>query len=129
MIGPEQRVDEEPRRSGRRVDGGHLLDERAEVRVGAVRLIGQLAHLRVALALGHRDRIRRRTVRALALQLRGRRRFALELGVGALDRALDQLSVKAAVDDDRPAESNSISTPAARARSTSSSVNRTGGGP
>ena len=64
----------------------------------------ELAQLRVALALGHRDRIRRRPGRALGLLvLGGRRDLGLQVGVGALDRGLDQLSVKAAVDDDRPA--------------------------
>ena len=53
MVGAQQRVDEEPRhRQVGRVDGGEVVDERVpEVRVGAVRLVGQLAQLRVALAL------------------------------------------------------------------------------
>ncbi len=59
MVGAEQRVDEEPRDVDvGRVDGGQVVDQRvAEVEVGAVRLVGQLAQLRVALALGHRHRI------------------------------------------------------------------------
>jgi hypothetical protein len=91
VIGPEQRVDEEPRhREVGGVDQGQVLDQGgAEVGVGTVRLIGELAQLRVALALGHRDRIRRRPGRALGLLvLRDRRGFGLEVGVGALDRAL-----------------------------------------
>ena len=61
MIGTEEGKDEEPGDVDvGRVDGGEVVDQRvAEVEVGAVRLVGQLAQLRVALALGDRDRIRR----------------------------------------------------------------------
>ena len=57
VVGAEQRVDEEPRDVHvARVDGGQVVHERdAEVEVGAVRLVGELAQLRVALALGRRS--------------------------------------------------------------------------
>jgi hypothetical protein len=64
---------------------------RAELGVGAVRLIGELAQLRVALALGHRNRIGRRPLGLLVLG--GRRGLGLQVAVGALDRRLDELAV------------------------------------
>jgi hypothetical protein len=101
-----------------------------EVEVGAVRLVTELAQLRVTLALGDGDRVDRRVGRAGGLLLLGgHRRLGVELVAGALDRGLDELAVQRAVDDDRPSALNSISTPAALAWSTSSSVNRICGGP
>jgi hypothetical protein len=65
------------------------VDERvAEVEVGAVRLVGQLAQLRVALALGHRHRVGRRLARAGGLLLRDRSDLRLELVARPLDGAL-----------------------------------------
>ena len=66
----------------------------AEVEVGAVRLVGQLAQLGVALALGDGDRVRGLLGRPGAgLLLRSRGGLRLELVVDALDRGLDQLAV------------------------------------
>jgi hypothetical protein len=81
------------------------VDERVpEVEVGAVGLLGQLAQLGVALALGDRDRVGRRLAGARGpLVLGGRGGLGLELVVAALDRALDELAIQRAVDDDRPA--------------------------
>jgi hypothetical protein len=67
-----------------------------------VRLVGELAQLRIALALGDGERVGRRLGRARGLLLLRRGGFGLQLVVGALDRALDQLAVQRAVDDDRP---------------------------
>jgi hypothetical protein len=65
-----------------------------EVEVGAVRLVGEFAQLRVALALGDRDRVRRLLGRARGLLLfGGRGGLGLEVVVGALDRGLDELAV------------------------------------
>ena len=87
-----------------RVDGGQVVDEGvAEVEVGAVRLAGQLAQLRVAFALGHTHRIRRRVASSGGLLLLGGRgRLGLEFVVGALG-ALDEFAVQRAVDDNWPA--------------------------
>ena len=105
VVGAEQGVDEE---AGDvdvgRVDGRELVHERVpEVGVGAVRLIGELAQLRVALALGHGERVGRRRGGPLGLLVLGDRlRFGVQVVVGALDRGLDELAVERAVDDDRP---------------------------
>ena len=68
---PSSGVDEEPRHVDVcRVDGGEVVDQRVpEVGVGAVRLVGQLAQLGVALALGHRDRVGGRLAGARGLLL------------------------------------------------------------
>jgi hypothetical protein len=81
------------------------VDQRVpEVEVGAVRLVTELAQLRVALALGDGDRVDRLRGRAGGLLLLGGRgRSGVELVVGALDRGLDELAVQRTVDDDRPA--------------------------
>jgi hypothetical protein len=112
VVGAEQRVDEEPRD----VDvvgstAGEVVDERvAEVEVGAVRLVGQLAQLRVALALGDGQRVRRRLLGARPVfSLRAAAALASQLVVGALDRGLDELAVQRAVDDDRPARARTRS--------------------
>ena len=85
---------------------GQVVDERvAEVEVGAVRLVGQLAQLRVALALGRRSTGSAGCLlaRAVFFSLAAAVALACEVVVGALDRALDELAVERAVDDDRPA--------------------------
>jgi hypothetical protein len=106
VVGPEQRVDEEPRDVDvARVNGGQAVHEGvAEVEVGAVRLVGQLAQLRVALALGdlHRVRLGLAAVGGLLLLGDGRD-LRVQLVVGAPDGALDEFAVERAVDDDRPA--------------------------
>ena len=69
-----------------------------------MRLVGQLAQLRIAVALRRSegvDRCLARPRRLLLLRRGGG--LGLKLVVGALDRALDQLAVDGAVDDDRPA--------------------------
>jgi hypothetical protein len=77
------------------------VDERvSEVAVGAVGLVGELAELRVALALA--------TLIGSAGALPARVAFVsfaafLQLVVGALDRALDELAVERTIRDDRPA--------------------------
>jgi hypothetical protein len=58
----------------------------------------------------------------------GAEQRADEAVVGAVDGALDELAVERAVDDNRPACANSISTPAARPWSTSESVMPPGAG-
>ena len=106
VVGAEEGVDEEPRDVDvGRVDAGEVVDQRVpEVEVGAVRLVGELAQLRVALALGDRHRVRGLLARARGLLLLGGRGgLGVELVVGALDRGLDELAVERAVDDDRPA--------------------------
>jgi hypothetical protein len=106
VIGAEEGVDEEPRDVDvGRVDAGEAGDQRVpEVEVGAVRLVGELPELRVALALGDRDRVHGLVGRAGGLLLLcGRGGLGLEVVVGALDRGLDELSVERAVNDDRPA--------------------------
>ena len=116
VVGSQQRVDEEPRHVhvvG--LDGGEVVHEGdAEVEVGAVRLVGQLAQPGVALALGHRPRVGRLRTRARRrLVLASRRNLGLELGAGALDRASSRDWERSTMIG-RP-RSNSISTPAARA--------------
>jgi hypothetical protein len=77
----------------RRVDVGEVVDQRmAEVEVAAyawsVRSRSCASRSRLATV----NRIRRRLARARGLLLgRGRRRFGLEVVVGALDRGLDEL--------------------------------------
>jgi hypothetical protein len=74
------------------------------VEVGAVRLVGQLAQLRVTLTRDDRHRVRLGLAPAGgALLLGDRRGLGLEIVVGAFDGALDELAVQPAVDDDRPA--------------------------
>ena len=59
-----------------------------------MRLVGQLAQLRVALALRRSGRVDGRLARSRGLLLLRRDGgLSLELLVGALDRALDQLAV------------------------------------
>jgi hypothetical protein len=66
-----------------------------EVEVGAVRLAGELAQLRVTLALGDRDRVCRRLGRARGLLLLGGGGGpGLEVVVGTLDRGLDELAIQ-----------------------------------
>jgi hypothetical protein len=105
VVGAEQGVDEEPRdcQVGG-VDRGQVVDQgMAEVNVGAVGLVGELAQLGVAVALGRRRGVGRRRGRRRALALGGPVAELLrQLGVGALDGALDQLAVQGAVDDYRP---------------------------
>jgi hypothetical protein len=94
------------------------VDQRvAEVEVDAVRLVGQLAQVRVALALGERHRVGGLPAGASGLLLlRCRGGLGLELVVGALDRALDELAVQRPVDDDRPARSIELDQHAGGAR-------------
>ena len=96
-----------------------------------MRLIGQLAQLRVALALRHGPRVGGLPAGARGrLLLRHRGVLRLEVVMGALTAALtsSRYSGRSTMIG-RPDPSNSISTPAALAWSTSASVNRTGGGP
>ena len=121
VVGAEQRVDEEPR------DAMSLGSTVARLWTSAwprSRLapcawsVSSRAARRARACRG--DRVRRLLAGAGGLLLLGGRgRLGLEVVVGALDRALDELAVQRAVDDDRPARWNSISTPAARAWSTS----------
>jgi hypothetical protein len=106
VVGAEQGVGEEPR-DGQvaGVDRGQVVDQGvAEVGVGAVGLVGELAQLDVAVALGRRRGVDQRHGRLRGLALGGAVAELLrQLAVGALDDALDQLAVQGAVDDDRPA--------------------------
>jgi hypothetical protein len=81
------------------------VDQRVpEVEVDAVRLVGQLAQLCVALPLRDRDGVGGLLAGAGGLLLLRRRGgLGLEAVVGALDRCLGELAVERAIDDDRPA--------------------------
>jgi hypothetical protein len=78
---------------------------RAEVEVGAVGLVGELAQLGVTLPLRRCERVGGRLAGALGLLplLGGRGGLDGELVDGSLERALDELAVERPVDDDRPA--------------------------
>jgi hypothetical protein len=92
-------------------------------------LVSELTELRSALSFGDRHRVGERLAGSGALRLvRDGLRLGLEAVVSALDRGHHQLAVLRLVTIGR-LRSNSISTPAARARSTSASVNRMGGAP
>jgi hypothetical protein len=104
VVGAHERVDEDPcHRHVGRVDGGEVVDQRVpEIGVGAVRPVGQLAQLRVALAPRQSDRVRaRRAGTRRLLLLGGGLGLGLQFVVGSLDRGLDELAVERPVDDDR----------------------------
>jgi hypothetical protein len=108
------------------------VDQRvAEVEVDAVRLVGQLAQLRVALALGERHRVGGLPAGAgglLLLRCRGGLASSSSWVRLIAPLTSSRYSGRSTMIG-RPAPSNSISTPAARAWSTSASVNRICGGP